>query len=101
VIAITLTIFFDLTRIASLGAIYYLVMDIIVHWGVLRNLKNKIDFKPWIVICALVLDIVVLFAFVWIKIENDPILIGIALGSILLIFFGEKWFLNHKTVETE
>ncbi|CAM4275472.1 APC family permease [Gillisia hiemivivida] len=101
VIAIILTIFFDLTRIASLGAIYYLVMDIIVHWGVLRNLKNKIDFKPWIVICALVLDIVVLFAFVWIKIENDPILIGIALGSILLIFFGEKWFLNHKTVETE
>lgn len=33
VIAIVLTIFFDLSRIASLGAIYYLVMDIIIHWG--------------------------------------------------------------------
>jgi amino acid transporter len=101
VIAIILTIFFDLTRIASLGAIYYLVMDIIVHWGVLRNLKNKIDFKPGIVVSALVLDLVVLFAFVWIKIEKDPILIGIAVGSILLIFFGEKWFLKGKSSETE
>jgi amino acid transporter len=101
VIAITLTIFFDLTRIASLGAIYYLVMDIIVHWGVLRNLKNKIDFKPWVVISALVLDFVVLFAFVWIKIEKDPLLIGIAVGSILLIFFGEKWFLKHKSADHE
>ena len=29
VIAITLTIFFDLSRIASIGAIFYLVMDMI------------------------------------------------------------------------
>ncbi|SHF42714.1 amino acid/polyamine/organocation transporter, APC superfamily [Salegentibacter echinorum] len=99
VIAIVLTIFFDLTRIASLGAIYYLVMDIIVHWGVLRNLKNKIDFKPGIVIAALVLDAVVLFSFIWIKIEKDPLLIAIAAGSILIIFFAEKWFLNKKSDE--
>jgi len=44
---------------------------------------------------------VVLFAFVWIKIEKDLLLIGIAVGSILLIFFGEKWFLNRKYSETE
>tara|TARA_R110002110_G_scaffold415612_2_gene651650 strand:- start:117234 stop:117515 length:282 start_codon:yes stop_codon:yes gene_type:complete len=31
VIAITLTIFFDLSRIAALGAIFYLVMDIGIH----------------------------------------------------------------------
>lgn len=99
VIAIVLTIFFDLTRIASLGAIYYLVMDIIVHWGVLRNLKNKIDFKPGIVITALVLDAVVLFSFIWIKIEKDPLLIAIAAGSILIIFFAEKWFLDRKSAE--
>lgn len=96
VIAIVLTIFFDLTRIASLGAIYYLVMDIIVHWGVLRNLKNKIDFKPGIVISALILDTIVLFSFIWIKIERDPVLIAIAAGSIFIIFFAEKWFLNKN-----
>lgn len=101
VIAIVLTIFFDLTRIASLGAIYYLVMDIIVHWGVLRNLKNKIDFKPGIVIAALVLDAVVLFSFIWIKIEKDPLLIAIAAGSILIIFFAEKWFLSRKSDENK
>jgi len=31
VVAIFLTIFFDLSRIASLGAIFYLLMDIIIH----------------------------------------------------------------------
>jgi len=35
VIAVALTIFFDLSRIASLGAIFYIVMDIAIHWGVL------------------------------------------------------------------
>ncbi len=34
-LAMFLTIFFDLSRIASLGVIFYLVMDIAVHWGVL------------------------------------------------------------------
>ena len=38
VIAVTLTIFFDLSRIAALGAIFYLTMDIGIHWGVLRYL---------------------------------------------------------------
>lgn len=39
VIALVLTVFFDLSRIASLGAIFYLVMDIVIHWGVLRHLR--------------------------------------------------------------
>lgn len=32
-LAILLTILFDLTRIASIGAIFYLIMDIAIHWG--------------------------------------------------------------------
>ena len=36
VIASTLAVFFDLGRIASLGAFFYLVMDMVVHWGVFR-----------------------------------------------------------------
>lgn len=34
VIASTLAVFFDLGRIASLGAFFYLVMDMVVHWGI-------------------------------------------------------------------
>ncbi|MBN4056282.1 APC family permease, partial [Rhodothermus sp. AH-315-K08] len=35
-LAIMVTVFFDLTRIASIGAIYYLIMDIAIHWGLFR-----------------------------------------------------------------
>ena len=34
VIAAVLAALFDLSRIASLGAIFYLMMDIAIHWGV-------------------------------------------------------------------
>ena len=40
-LAILLTILFDLTRIASIGAIFYLIMDIAIHWGLFRHLKKK------------------------------------------------------------
>lgn len=101
VIAIILTIFFDLTRIASLGAIFYLVMDIIIHWGVLTKMRKDIKAKAWVVISAIVLDSVVLISFVYIKIERDPTLIWIAFGSMLLIFFAEKWFLSNKNLNNE
>ena len=42
VLAAFLAAFFDLSRIASLGAIYYLVMDIAIHWGVWRHLKADV-----------------------------------------------------------
>ena len=44
-LAILLTVFFDLTRIASLGAIFYLIMDIAIHWGLIRYLKKEVKFK--------------------------------------------------------
>ncbi len=33
VLGLVLTAFFDLSRIAALGIIFYLIMDIAVHWG--------------------------------------------------------------------
>lgn len=64
VIAILLTIFFDLSRIASLRAIFYIVMDIGIHWGVFRYLRKDVGAKAAILIMAIVLDLVVLGAFV-------------------------------------
>ena len=95
VIAIGLTVLFDLSRIASLGAIFYLVMDIGIHWGLLRKLHGKIDFSPSIVISAIVLDTIVLLGFVWTKLRQDILLVGVALGLLLLIYLGEKWFLSN------
>lgn len=33
VLGLFLTVFFDLSRIAALGVIFYLIMDIAIHWG--------------------------------------------------------------------
>ncbi|MCF6092502.1 APC family permease [Microaerobacter geothermalis] len=94
VIAMILTISFDLSRIASLGAILYLVMDIIVHWGVLRHLLDKIKANPYIVITAIVFDVVVLSAFLWVKATTDIFVIVASFIMMLLIFFAEKFFLK-------
>jgi len=63
VLAIVLTVFFDLSRIASLGAIFYLFMDMIIQWGALKNPKKEIKAKASIIITAIILDSIVLSAF--------------------------------------
>ncbi|WP_422008007.1 APC family permease [Roseivirga pacifica] len=99
VIAIVLAVFFDLSRIASLGAIFYLTMDIIIQWGVLKFLREEVNAKAPIVITAIILDSVVLGAFLWLKATSDPLIIYVALISMVLIFIGEKWFLKVKNIE--
>lgn len=97
VIAILLTIFFDLSRIASMGAIFYLIMDIIVHIGVLKNLKDEIKANPLIVIAAIILDVLVLASFIWVKIENDVFVVIVSAVAITAIFVGERFFLRYST----
>jgi len=94
-IAITLTILFDLSRIASIGAVLYLVMDMIVHWGVLRHLKKDVNANGLVVISAILLDGAVLTAFLWVKVGKDPLVVIVSLAMILLVFVGEKWFLSR------
>ena len=89
VLAGFLAAFFDLSRIASLGAIYYLVMDIAVHWGVYRYLRDQIDANGFVLITAMMLDLIALSAFVWIKLSSDPGIVLIAAGSIAAIFLLE------------
>lgn len=102
VIAIVLTVFFDLSRIAALGAIFYLVMDIGIHWGVFRYMRKDVGANPLILISAIVLDLVVLGAFLTIKAETDPIIIVVAVAGLFLVFAGEWLFLRvRKGSETE
>tara|TARA_R110002073_G_scaffold8761_3_gene46862 strand:- start:8795 stop:10132 length:1338 start_codon:yes stop_codon:yes gene_type:complete len=101
VFAITLTILFDLSRIASLGAIFYLVMDMAVHWGVLRHVRDKVNANRWIPSIALLFDVVILAAFLWMKANSDMLVIWVALGGIVFIFAGEKLFLSWKDEDDE
>ena len=101
VLALTMTILFDLTRIASLGAIFYLIMDIGIHWGVLKNMRKEINARASILYTAILLDCIVLAAFLWIKASSDLLVVIVAAILMVLIFLGEKWFLKNKSEEKE
>ena len=83
VLAAFLAAFFDLSRIASLGAIYYLVMDIAIHWGVWRHLKADVGARAWVLVTAIILDALALIAFLVIKGGADPTIVAIAVVSII------------------
>lgn len=95
VLGLLLTIFFDLTRIASLGIIFYLIMDIAIHWGVLRHLRQDINAHPAILICAIVLDLIVLAGFIITKLISDPLVVGVSIVLMFAIFLTEVLFLRQ------
>lgn len=96
VLAAVLAAFFDLSRIASLGAILYLVMDIGVHWGVLRHLREDVDATMWVLLTAIGLDVVALAAFLTLKGRSDPTIVIVAVVAIVVIFVFEKFFLSRR-----
>ncbi|NIN36518.1 MAG: APC family permease [Gammaproteobacteria bacterium] len=97
VLAMFLTAFFDLSRIASLGAIFYIIMDIAVHWGIFRYLRRKINANAVVLIIAIVTDIVVLAAFLWIKVTTDVFIVYASVVGILLVLAGERMFLRLRS----
>jgi amino acid transporter len=96
VAAMVLTVFFDLGRIASLGAIFYIVMDIAVHRGVFRHLRNEIAASGFVLITAIILDVLVLGALLTIKASSDPLVIYASVIGMAAIFAGERWFLRAR-----
>ena len=95
VIASALAVFFDLGRIASLGAFFYLVMDMIVHWGVFRYRREEIGASGLVLLVALALDAVVLVAFTTMKLRSDPLIVLYALGGIAAVFVFERIYLSR------
>ena len=93
VMASILAAFFDLGRIASLGAIFYLVMDIAVHWGVLRFLRREVGASVGVLITAIVLDVVALGGFIVIKGSVDPLIIVMGIVGIAAVVGFERWYL--------
>ncbi len=95
--AIVLTLLFDLQRIAALGAIFYLIMDVAIQWGVLKHLRSRIDVAPAIVVTAIVLDVVVLVAFLWVKASEDLLVPFVSILGVGLIVIGERIFMRSHT----
>lgn len=100
VAAILLTIFFDLGRIASLGAVFYIIMDIGVHWGILRHLRQDVKVSAVILVTAIIMDLVVLGALLVIKASTDMVVIYASVGGLVLVFAGERLFLRARRSES-
>ena len=96
-----LAAFFDLGRIASLGAIFYLVMDVVIHWGVFRYLRDDIGAKPWILLSAMILDLIVLGAFLVMKAETDPAIIVFSIVGIAGFVAFEKSYLSKRRTDNQ
>lgn len=95
VIAAVLAAVFDLSRIASLGAIFYLMMDIAIHWGVLRHLHQDVGANRVVLGTAIALDIVALGAFLIVKGSSDPLIVAVSLVSIAVVVAFEHFYLRR------
>lgn len=96
VLGLILTAFFDLSRIAALGIIFYLIMDIGIHWGVLRHLRNEVGASTTVLVTAILLDVVVLVGFLWVKVTTDPLVLIVASVVMVTILVAERFFLSGK-----
>ncbi len=95
VIASALAVLFDLGRIASLGAFFYLVMDMIIQWGVFRYRAKEIGAVRAVLVTALVLDAAVLAAFTAMKLDSDPAIVLYAVVGITSVFAFERVYLSR------
>lgn len=93
VIASILAVFFDLSRIASLGAFFYLVMDMVVHWGVFRFRRHETGASAPVLLLALGFDGTVLAAFTLMKLDTDPLIVFYAAVTIISVFVFERFYL--------
>lgn len=96
VVAGSLAVFFDLSRIAAIGAIFYLVMDIAIQWGVFRHLRGAIRVRTWVPLAAIVADTVALVAFTIVKGRQDWAIVVVAVGGIVAIFAFEAIYLRVR-----
>ncbi len=83
--AIVVTVAFDLTRIAALGAFAYLALDVVIHWGHWRHLRHETGARAASLVAAVVLDAVVLAGLVSYQAVNDPlVLVAFALFAVIV-----------------
>lgn len=96
-LAIALTVLFDLTRIAAIGAIFYLIMDIAIHWGLFHHLRKEVKALPAIPVIAILLDVIVLTAFLILKLQRDPLVLIVSLAGFVIIMVAQRLFMITHT----
>lgn len=93
--AIVLTVAFDLTRIAAIGAFAYLTLDLVIHWGHWRHLRAKTGARPTPLLAAVAFDAVVLTGLVSYQALNDPLVIGAFVAFAFIVAGGETVYMRR------
>lgn len=96
---VTATVF-DLSQIASLGAMLYLSMDIAIHWGMVRRLRDEVEFATWVPAVAIVLDVLVLVPFVIMKMRTDLFTVVVTAVVAAAVFMGQ-WLIVRRRGDAE
>lgn len=68
--------------------------DIVIHWGMLTRLRKKVSANPIQLVLAIIFDVVILAAFLYMKIKTDLFVVILTLILMILIFSGEFIFLR-------
>lgn len=95
VTASTMAVFFDLGRIASLGAFFYLFMDMIIQWGVFRYRRQEVGAAGTVLLAAIGFDAVVFAAFTVMKLQSDKLIVIVSAVIITAIFGIERLYLGR------
>lgn len=77
-------------------ALCFISSWIAVHCGIFRSLRNEINANAFILATAIVFDVIILSAFLYIKASTDIFIIYASVTGILIIFSGERLFLWVK-----
>ena len=94
-VAILLTVAFDLSRIAALGAFAYLALDVVIHYGHLRHLRKHTGAKPAPLVAAIIVDTVVFVGFFVYRIRTDWIVIAAFVTFAVLVGGGETIYMRR------
>lgn len=78
-----------------MGAIFYLMMDITVHWGVLRHLHEDVGANRAVLGAAIGLDTIALGALLLLKGASDPLIVAVSLVMIVVVVAFERFYLRR------
>lgn len=98
---IVLTVAFDLSQIASLGAFAYLSLDLVIHWGHLRHLLNETGARPSPLLVAIGLDAALLAGFVAYRATTDLLVVGAFAVFAAMVAGGESLYMRSHGERAE
>ena len=72
-------------------------MDIAIHWGLFRHLLRETKATPIIPVIAILLDVIILGAFLLLKYESDSLVIIVSLVGFVAILIAQRLFMVTHT----